>query len=156
VATTPAETRRRRIKRLGKFGLVGVLNTLIDFLIFNLLSGEFAFSLVAANLVSTTAAMSISFLANKHVVFEQRQGSLVKQAAIFYVVTAFGLYVLQTGTIAILTDIWLQPVHAITLAAHKFGFTGHDAFLIKNSAKAAATVISLGWNYVMYKKVVFK
>ena len=143
------------IVRAGKFGVVGVLNTLIDFSIFNLLSGLLRFGILQANIVSTTLAMIFSFSANKKMVFKPGKGSFVRQAVIFFAVTAFGLYVLQLGTIKLLTDIWLAPISIGLAVAHFVGIVGHDQFLAKNGAKAAATVVSLVWNYVMYKKVVF-
>ena len=143
------------IVRAGKFGAVGVLNTLIDFSIFNLLSGLLKFGILQANIVSTTIAMIFSFSANKKLVFKPGKGSLIRQAVIFFAVTAFGLYVLQLGTIKLLTDIWLAPISIGLAVAHFVGIIGHDQFLAKNGAKAAATVVSLAWNYVMYKKVVF-
>ena len=98
---------------------------------------------------------SFSFVANKRVVFSKNKGSLGKQALLFFVITAFGLYVIQTCTIQFLTEVWLTPI-AIGLAfAHGMGITGHDQFLTKNGAKAIGTVLSLTWNYIMYKKVVF-
>ena len=145
----------REISRVGKFGIVGVLNTLIDFSIYNVLSSTVGLTLVQSNIVSTSVAMVFSFLANKHVVFQKTKGSSVRQVAIFFVVTAFGLYVLQTGTIKLLTDVWLAPLNFGLDIAHWLGIMGHDQFLIKNGAKAIATVISLTWNYIMYKKVVF-
>lgn len=136
--------------------MVGAFNTLLDFAIYNVLSGEFGLSLIKSNIISTTSAMIFSFFANKHMVFKKTDGSTWRQAAAFWVVTAFGLYVLQTGTIWILTDIWTTPMNLALNAANMLGITGHDQFLIKNGAKAIATIISLGWNYIMYKKVVFK
>ena len=76
-------------------------------------------------------------------------------AIIFFAVTAFGLYVLQTGTIKLLTEVWLALMTLLLSLAHVFGITGHDQFLVKNGAKAIATVISLAWNYIMYRRVVF-
>jgi putative flippase GtrA len=141
--------------RFGKYGLVGALNTLIDFSIYNVLSGAFSFSLVQANIVSTTIAMIFSFVANKQLVFKSESGSWMRQGILFLLVTAFGLYVLQTGTIKLLTDVWLVPVNLGLIAAHGIGIKGHDHFLAKNGAKAIATAVSLTWNYIMYKKVVF-
>jgi len=145
----------REISRVGKFGIVGALNTLIDFSIYNVLSSTVGLTLVQSNIVSTSVAMAFSFLANKHVVFQKGKGSAIRQGAKFFIVTAFGLYVLQTGTIKLLTDVWLAPIALGLGLAHSFGIMGHDQFLIKNGAKAIATVISLTWNYIMYKKVVF-
>jgi len=141
--------------RVGKFGIVGVLNTVLDFTIYNVLSSGVGLTLVQSNIISTTCAMIFSFIANKRIVFQQDQGSSAKQAVLFFAVTAFGLYVLQTGTIKLLTDVWLGPVSVGLAAAHLIGIAGHDQFLAKNGAKAIATLVSLTWNYIMYKKVVF-
>jgi putative flippase GtrA len=143
------------IIRAGKFGLVGALNTVLDFTIYNVLSSVVKLTLVQSNIISTTVAMIFSFSANKKLVFKSTKGSVVRQGLIFLAVTAFGLYILQTGTIKLLTDIWLWPVGVGLAVAHIVGIHGHDQFLIKNGAKAIATVVSLTWNYVMYKKVVF-
>lgn len=142
------------IVRAGKFGLVGALNTLIDFLLYNLLSSLLKLTLVQSNIISTTIAMIFSFTANKKLVF-QSHGSIVRQSVLFFAITAFGLYILQTGTIKFLTDIWFGPLAVGLAIAHAIGLQGHDQFLIKNGAKAAGTVVSLAWNYIMYKKVVF-
>ncbi len=143
------------ITRVGKFGIVGVLNTLLDFTIYNVLSSSVGLTLVQSNIISTSCAMVFSFLANKHIVFQANKGSAAKQAVIFFGVTAFGLYILQTGTIKLLTDVWLAPVALGLTMAHALGLVGHDQFLAKNGAKAIATIVSLTWNYIMYKKVVF-
>jgi putative flippase GtrA len=154
--TDEQPTKRSRMKRVGKFGAVGAANTLLDFVLYNILSSGFRLSLVEANIISTTVAMVFSFTANKKLVFKKHDGSIARQALMFYAVTAFGLYVLQSATIHFLTEIWLTPVNTIVASFIWAGVTGHDQFLIKNSAKAVATFISLSWNYVMYKKVVFR
>jgi putative flippase GtrA len=148
--------KRHDIKRVGKFGLVGIFNTLIDFFFFNVLSGPAGLGLIQANIISTTIAMMFSFITNKKLVFKKHDGSAIKQALMFYAVTAFGLYVLQTGTIHLLTEVWTWPVQTAVSFANAVGFTGHDQFVIKNFAKVCGTVLSLSWNYIMYKKVVFK
>jgi putative flippase GtrA len=147
---------KRRIKHASKFGAVGVVNTLLDFVIYNLLSSRAGLTLIQSNIISTTVAMGVSFFANKKLVFKKHDGHIVRQAVLFLAITAFGLYVLQTSTIHLLTELWLWPVKTLVGLAHLTGIRDHDAFLVKNSAKAAATSISLSWNYIMYKKVVFK
>ena len=143
------------LSRVGKFGLVGVLNTFIDFGCYNLLSSLVGLNLVQSNIISTSVAMTISFLANRRLVFKKRHTPMLKQAVLFFVVTAFGMYILQTGTIKILTEIWLTPVGLVLGMAHALNIWGYDGFLAKNSAKVIATLLSLTWNYIMYKKVVF-
>jgi len=146
-----------RAKRMGKFGAVGVINTLLDFSLYNLLSGLLKLTLIQANIISTSVAMIFSFTANRHLVFKRDNGtgSVWREGIIFFAVTAFGLYVLQTGTIKLLTEIWVAPIGLMLAMAHMIGITGHDQFLAKNGAKAAATFVSLAWNYVMYRRVVF-
>jgi putative flippase GtrA len=146
---------RDEFKRVGKFAVVGVINTVIDFGLYNLLSSKAGFSLIEANMVSTTVAMIFSFFANRHVVFQDQTGSLTRQVISFFLVTAFGLYVLQTGTIAVLTHVWTGPVHGMVDLGHAIGIHGHDALVIKNGAKIIGTVISLTWNYIVYKRLVF-
>ena len=145
------------IKQVGKFGAVGILNTLIDFSIYNFCLKFLEFSTVGANTVSTTIAMVFSFTANRKVVFKDGSGSVRRQAVLFFVVTAFGLYVLQNGVIHILTDLWRAPLEAVVRVIRSFGITVlADDFYINNMAKVIGTVVSLTWNYIMYKKVVFK
>lgn len=145
------------VKRIGKFGIVGVINTIIDFTIYNLLTSKAALTLIQANFISTTVAMTFSFFANKQVVFQNRQGNPYKQALIFFAVTAFGLYVLQNGVIHLLTVTWTGPVNLAVSISRSLGLDKlfSDSFIIKNSAKAAGIVVSLIWNYLAYRKWVF-
>jgi putative flippase GtrA len=146
---------RSEIARISKFSIVGIFNTLIDFVIYNVLSSKAGLSLVQSNIISTSVAMVFSFAANRRMVFKQHNGTFAKQAILFFVITAFGLYVIQTSTIKLLTDVWLTPIALGLAAAHAIGIVGHDQFLTKNGAKAIGTALSLTWNYIMYKKVVF-
>lgn len=148
---------RAEVRRVGKFGIVGASNTLIDFTIYNLLHFGLGFGLISSNIVSTTTAMAISFFANKRLVFKHHHGPVLKQAGIFFLTTAFGLYVLQNGTILLLTDIWTLPLDLLVKLVHLIGLNAvlTDRFVINNGAKAVATMVSLTWNYILYKKVVF-
>ena len=146
---------RSEMARISRFSLVGIVNTLIDFVLYNILSSKAGLSLIQSNIISTTVAMIFSFAANKKVVFTKTNSHFAKQAVLFFLVTAFGLYVIQTATIKILTEVWLTPITLGLAAAHAAGITRHDQFLTKNGAKAVGTALSLTWNYIMYKKVVF-
>jgi putative flippase GtrA len=146
-----------RAKQMGRFGIVGILNTVIDFLVFNIMGKVFLFGPIPSNFVSTTCAMTFSFFANKHVVFQHKGTIDTKQAMKFIVVTGFGVWVLQSLTIKLLTEVWTAPMHLFVRVIRDLGI-GHfkDVFYINNGAKLVATVVSLAWNYVMYKKVVFR
>jgi len=145
-------------KRVGKFGVVGIINTIIDFTIYNVLSSKTALTLIQSNFISTTCAMTFSFFANRSVVFRAKTDNPVKQALIFLAFTTFGLYVLQNGVIHILTVDWTGPVHLAVTIVRDLGISASklsDSFIIKNSAKAAGIVVSLTWNYLTYRKYVF-
>ncbi|HSX47984.1 MAG TPA: GtrA family protein [Candidatus Nanoarchaeia archaeon] len=147
------------VKRVGKFGIVGVINTVIDLGLYNILSGtSVGLSLIGANIISTTVAMIFSFFANQRYVFEAEGKSIWRQAIVFFPVTAIGLYVIQNGVIYFLTKSWTGPLDLGISIAHAIGVSHFlsDGFLFKNGAKAAATILSLCWNYIMYKKVVFR
>ena len=145
------------VAQAGKFGLVGLASTVIDFSILNLVHNLFGLTLIQANLISTTVAMVFSFSLNRKYVFTAHDGSVWRQGILFVLVTAFGLYVVQTLVIHSLTVTWLGPVH---LAIGVVGFVGlgrilSDNVVITNSTKLVATAFSLVWNYLFYKKVVF-
>ncbi len=137
------------------FGLVGILNTLIDFGILNVLHFHAGLNLITSNLLSTTVAMVFSFFANRHVVFRGQTGQPVwRQAGLFWIVTASGLYILQSSI------IWLcsHPLASATASVAHFLHVIvplSSTFITVNGIKAIATVTSLAWNYFFYKRVVF-
>jgi putative flippase GtrA len=144
---------------LAKFGLVGILNTAIDFIIFNVLTNKkIGLKKIPANLISTTIAMLVSFGLNRGFVFNATGGNIYIQSAEFFAVTAFGLYVLQSLVIYFLLEIWEWPVEFAWKIVQLFKldkFMSHE-FVRKNAAKAAATLVSLTWNYLMFSFIVFK
>lgn len=146
--------------QIGKFGIVGILNTIIDFTIFNVLTGtRLKVPKIPANICSTTVAMVFSFVANREEVFlAGRSGDPVAQAVLFFLVTGFGLYVLQTGVLYLVLYRWKWPTRLVDWILHTAypKHTPSDDFLLRNGAKAAGTMVSLIWNFFMYKYVVFR
>jgi putative flippase GtrA len=146
------------IAQVGKFGIVGILNTVLDFVIFNILSSKrVGMGKIPANICSTTVAMIFSFFANRTAVFEAGSGDPAKQAVLFFVVTGFGLYVLQSGVLYLLLRQWKWPAKLTTafLKVTHLNKRFSTDFVLKNGAKVVATLVSLTWNFFMYKYVVF-
>lgn len=144
---------------LAKFGLVGILNTAVDFIIFNILTNKkVGLKKVPANLISTSVAMLISFTLNRGFVFKATGGNIYIQSAEFFAVTAFGLYVLQNIVIWFLLDVWQWPVNVAWKIVRLIKLDTYmgEEFVRKNTAKAAATLVSLTWNYLMFSFIVFK
>ncbi len=145
------------VAQAGKFGLVGLASTVIDFAFLNLFHNLLGLTLIQSNLISTTIAMIFSFSLNRRYVFGAREGSVWRQGIMFILVTAFGLYVIQSLVIYALTVTWPGPLHLVISFVGIIGMGRilSDNLVITNTAKLIATVFSLIWNYIFYKKVVF-
>jgi len=145
------------IGRVGKFGIVGAINTVIDFTILNILHTLVGMGIIEANLISTTVAMVFSFTVNRKYVFTDHETSVWRQGSTFLMVTAVGLYGLQTVIIHLLTVTWTGPLGLAVKAVQALGLGGvlSASIVITNGAKAIATIATLTWNYLLYKRVVF-
>lgn len=124
-----------------RFVAVGGANTLIDFGILFLLK-FLGVPVIAANIISTTTAFCFSFFANKKFTFKTTGNNIKKEIVLFTIVTLFGLWVLQTIVIKL-----------VSIPLEKAGLPSDLVLLI---AKLLAVVVSLIWNYTLYSKVVFK
>jgi putative flippase GtrA len=156
-----AKTAKREVAQVGRFGIVGIINTLIDFIILNMISRATGWSDEIANIPAVMVAMTFSFFANRHFVFNAgEKKDIGRQALEFFPITAFGLIVIQGAVIYFFENIWRYPVElglAFADWANIIGTAGIDAqFVETNGVKIVATAASLVWNYLMYKKVVFK
>lgn len=156
-----AKSVKHEAAQVGRFGIVGIINTLIDFIILNLVSRATGWSDEIANIPAVMVAMVFSFFANRHFVFKSgEKKDIARQALEFFPITAFGLIVIQGVVIHFFENIWRYPVElglALANWLHIIGTAGIDAqFVETNGVKLVATAASLVWNYLMYKKVVFK
>lgn len=124
-----------------RFGLVGIINTIVDFGVLFLLVDLFDVVPIAANIVSTTAALIVSYGLNKKSVFGDDGAHNPRQIITFVIVTLVGLWGLQSLVIYILSG-WLQSL-----------LVKNVALLI---AKLIASFFSLVWNYVWYSRIIFK
>jgi len=129
--------------QIAKFALVGFLNTAIDFGILNFLSVIFSVTkgagIIPINAVSVSFAIINSFYWNKDWVFASRkQANFITFAAI----TVIGLSI-NTAIVYILTTFFRPTiVDSPTLWA--------------NFAKALATIVSMVWNFLGYRFIVFR
>ena len=126
--------------QLIRFGLIGVINTALDFgLLFILKS--IGLMATTANIFSTSIAFVFSFFANKKYTFRSSGTNIVREMILFVAVTLFGLWVLQTGV------IWLVLPHLSKLLR-----SSEMGLLV---TKLIATAVSMTWNYILYDKLVF-
>lgn len=143
------KTPKKRDKKVIIFGLIGVFNTVFDMALYvfiQYLTG----SIIIANIVATSAALIGSYLLNSKLTFKTKKWT-VKGFVLFVVVTLFGLWVLQTFIIYLLT-----PVVSV-VPAFLWRLFGPLEGIVKILApKVVATVVTVVWNFLWYNKVIFK
>ena len=125
-----------------RFGIVGLANTSIDFVLFYLFATVVTLPVFIANMLSTSVALGISFVLNKRAVFRDENVRSVRQFLVFIVGTLFGLWVLQ-GLVIV----------AITHADIFTSLFGANGSLV--AAKIIATSVTMAWNYIVYSRYVF-
>ncbi len=142
--------------RVSRFALVGVFNTLLDFAILNGLVFAFKLSPVAANILSSGTAMVISYLLNHRFVFKAEEEKDFKQFVTFVAITSFGLFVIGSLGIKLMTEHVTWPADSAYAMLHWLaGGVFSRKFVRVNIAKFSVAIITLIWNYQMYKRFVF-
>ncbi|OGD86847.1 hypothetical protein A2164_01430 [Candidatus Curtissbacteria bacterium RBG_13_35_7] len=131
------------IWQVAKFALVGVLNTAIDFGIYNFLIFISNITqdagIAVINMLSFSTSVINSYFWNRKWVFKgAKQGN-------FFIFVTIALIGLTINT----TIVW----GLTTIVDPLFGM---DKKLWANVAKALATSISMIWNFLGYKMIVFK
>lgn len=122
---------RRELVRFAKFATVGIIGTVVDFSVLNVLILSFGLSKFWANTGSFAAAVISNFIWNRLWTFpESRERSLVPQLVQFALVSLGG-YVINQLIFLGLDSLFL----------HAWGTLGY------NLAKAIATVVVLFWNF---------
>ena len=125
-----------------RFSLVGVVNTLIDFVVYSvvvLLGVPF----FIANMISTSCGMAFSFFGNRRFTFKAQGASLRRQIVLFLVVTLISQWAIQPFVIWVVSHITFHQT-----------IFGHSPALI--IGKVVALVFSFAWNFVLYRRLVFR
>jgi putative flippase GtrA len=128
---------------VGRFAVVGVVNTAIDFAIFGLLA-LVGVPVLLANFASTSAGMTFSFLANRSWTFRSTQ-SVRSTLGPFVLVTAAGLWVIQPLVILLVGDLLDAVVPAMATDLRTVWLP-----------KAVAIGVGLLWNFSWYRRAVFR
>ncbi len=152
-------SKRQRIKQkllgqAGKFAMVGVLNTLVDVVMVNILTQVFRVEIVLAGILSGTIAMINSLIFNQRFTFKVHHLSKVR-ILYFFAITAFGIYVIRPLVLQLFTKEWLTPGEIIYDVTSALGLPLSRSFDVNNFALAMAIVAVLGYNFFMYRKFVF-
>ena len=153
--------------QVGKFAVVGAINTMIDVIILNaLVFLGFATTIIIfgqkfliANIISVAAAMVNSFILNKQWTFKSADKENIYLEIIkFFAITIIGMFVIHQlifnalyFNLPFISSIIVSIVHFV-----KLNGIFPDEFVVLNFSKAIAIFGSLIWNFIGYKFIVFK
>lgn len=133
----------QRIREIALFSAVGILNTAIDFAVLNLLIVLAQYHrggwLLVFNSLSFLAATTNSYIWNGRVTFRAKAQGGSWRFIRFVALNAVGLGI-NSVTVWLITP--LMVAHLPLIAAI-------------NLSKALATVLSLTWNYLAFKRWIF-
>lgn len=162
---------RQTAGQVARFGLVGVINTLVDYVVFISLTIVFRIPLSrvwVAKYPSSAVAMVVSFVLNRRFVFRSQRRDVAREAFRFVTATLIGVFVIQN----LLTQFFASNFQYFGTAAFRaldaaglseLTVTVHDrtlgitrSYTIKTVAFGLATVASLTWNFLTYKYWAFR
>ncbi len=117
-----------------KFVLTGGLNTVIDFILYNLMANFIGTAPVIANIISTSICIAISFYINSRFVWKTKKG-MRETAPGFLAVSLFSAWIVQSIAISVFLGIW------------------GDSTLVKALSKLFGSACGMVTNYFGYKIV---
>jgi putative flippase GtrA len=128
--------------RFFRFALVGAVGAVIDFGIFNLLSGVFHVSAVVSSVISFITAVCSNFLWNRYWTYpDSRTKHVAHQLVQFVVISLIGLAI-RTPLFA-----YLEKTLVNLMTSHPLPLPFTPTFLGHNSALASAILVVMLWNY---------
>lgn len=123
-------------KQIVSFGIIGVINTVVDIGSYTALITAHV-PLAAAIFLSTSLGLICSYTLNLRFTFEHQKAT-TRSAISFVTVTLFGLWIIQPAVIFGLTAIFsLDNTSELVMA------------------KLLGTVVTMIWNFLWYKNRVF-
>ncbi|MDR0979572.1 MAG: GtrA family protein [Candidatus Nomurabacteria bacterium] len=140
-------------KRIGIFALVGIFNTLFDYILFMIFANFLGN--VVASIVSATFAMIISFFLHKKYTWGDRKTSrasmlqfLVSTATVMWGVRPFAIWGLTAASTS-----FMAPLYGF--AHFILSFLSYE-FVVRTGIFAIATLFTLTINYIIYNKFIFR
>lgn len=144
-------------KKKFRFTAVGVVNTLLNLAMFNLLIFIFDLNVVLSNLIAIIISILLSFALNKNYVFQDDSvgGESLKKLSYFVIVTVFSQLIVQQLFLIIFSLYATFPGEVAYSFANNFVNASRE-FWIYNTAKCIGIVFSLVINYIVYDRKIFK
>lgn len=129
-----------------RFGVVGIANTAVDYVVFNVLAFVLGTPVALANVISYSAGIANSWYWNRRWTFRDRPAGAARIAVpAFIAINLVGL--------ALNTSIVLGVLSIVRTT----GLAGDaPAAITANAAKVLAVGASYAWNYLALSRVVFR
>jgi len=143
--------------QVSKFVIVGIINTLVDLIFFNIFRRNKKISATIASYISSSIAMINSYILNRFWTFGDSSSGSGFEFFKFFFSTIIGIYVIHNGIVWLLTNKILWPSRLVLRLVRIFKplkFLS-DGFITDNFAKFCAIFFSLVWNFLLYKFWVF-
>lgn len=132
-------------RQIGRFAVVGILNTVIDYGLFNILllvTGiRHGIEVGLLNMLCVALASVNSFYFNRSWTFQANHYEYRRQIFKFVIATAVGILINSA---------------VVTLTSSLVNRMPISAFIILNGGKLLAAVFSISWNFITYRGWVFK
>lgn len=150
------QVRRWVSRRIVRFVLVGLSNTLVNFIILNAAFYLLGVNKIAANLIATTCALLYSFVLNRTFVFAHT-GHWLKLFIRFVTVTAAGTLLLNNAVYILALQLTGGTISiSLSRFLHGLGLPISPDFVHINLSSVIATCFSMMWNYTGYRFIVFR
>jgi len=147
--------------KIPRFLMLGVVNTLLDFVLFNVLriasdtTSDQIFRLVILNIISASCIAIFSFVMNRRYVFRHTT-STKRHGVLFVAITLAGIYLIQQPIFSFILQFDPGIADFLFSIGQVLGLPLTIHFYSTNLAKAIATLGSMTWNYLLYNRVVFR
>jgi putative flippase GtrA len=141
--------------KITRFLCVGVFNTLFDLTILNTLVFVGHLPVIAANLISASTSMTVSYFLNHHIVFRSKEKHNISRFVRFFAVTGLGILAIQSLIIYLMTHLLgHERPTVVSLIRHLHLALSAKAFDL-NVAKLLAVLVAMVWNFIIYHFVIF-
>lgn len=144
-------------KDAGKYTLVSLFVTGIDFLVLNIGTIVFHLPLILANIISTTTSSAVNFNLNKRLTFAGRRHGRARTVVRFVLIVGFAIYVLQTAILYVIGGHFNQELDSVIDYLKDAGLMpGIPTEIIRNNiAKLCASWLASIWTFFMLRRFVF-
>jgi len=143
--------------QVSKFVIVGVVNTVVDLVFFNIFRRSKKISATLASYISSSIAMVNSYILNRYWTFGNSSNGSGFELIKFFFSTIIGIYIIHNGIVWLLTNKIMWPsklvLRLVRLIKPLNIFS--NSFVTDNFAKFCAILFSLVWNFILYKFWVF-